>query len=122
VTAAFYTALHAVDALLKKDRVTGIASHDARNRTLMQTNRYAKIWRLYRQLYDLSLMVRYDAEPQMWLPWPMLDAQVLRCYLYPLEASVRKLMGDAGNLPPIVMRPSPAGATSPRTKPSPFPE
>jgi hypothetical protein len=108
VTAAFYTAVHAVDALLKKDEVSGIVSHEARNRTLMNTNKYARIWRLYRPLYALSQVVRYDAAPRMWIPWQMIDAQVLRCHLYPLEASVRKLMGGSDDLPPIALKAMPA--------------
>jgi hypothetical protein len=104
VTAAFYAAVHAVDALLKKDKVSGTASHDARNRTLRQAARYSKIWRLYRPLYALSQMVRYDARPEAWIPWRMIDVQILRCFLYPLETSVRKLMGEAGDLPPIPLR------------------
>lgn len=106
VTATFYAALHAVDALMKYDKVTRVVSHAARNETLTHTTRYAKIWDLYYPLDDLSRTIRYLAKPTRWVPWEQIEPQVLRRYLYPLEASVRRLMGEAGSLPPVAMKPA----------------
>lgn len=50
VTVCFYTALHAVDALLAHDEVRSIISHDARNSVLMRTARYELIARKYHVL------------------------------------------------------------------------
>lgn len=107
VTATFYTALHAVDALLKHDKVTRIVSHETRNETLTRTNKYTRIWELYHPLYDLSRTIRYLAKPKRWVPWPRIEAEVFRRYLYPLEASVLKLMGSTETLPPITMKTAP---------------
>ena len=107
VTAIFYTALHAVDTLLKKDKVQGTASHDARNRALMLTKRYAQIWKHYRPLHNLSKTVRYQAQPESWIAWDRLDVQVIRIYLHPIEESVQKLIGQDLQLAPIVLRPPP---------------
>src|ERR1035437_4117306 len=67
VTVTFYSALHAVDALLLDDKVT-VTSHDSRNRILSQTNRYKKINSAYYPLYDLSRTIRYVADQAQWVP------------------------------------------------------
>jgi hypothetical protein len=110
VTATFYTALHAIDALLKHDKVMRVVSHASRNETLAKTNKYAKIWELYCPLYDMSRTIRYLAKPARWVSWPNIEGEVFRRYLYPLEASVLKLMGNADPLPPIKMK---AATTAP---------
>lgn len=104
VTVTFYTALHAVDALLKHDKVGGIVSHDTRNRTLMQTHRYMQIWKHYQPLYGLSRTVRYMAKPESWVPWDQVEAQIIKRYLKSIEDSVQKLMDINQNLPPVTMR------------------
>lgn len=107
VTAAFYTALHAVDTLLNHDNVGRITSHAARNDMLMRTNRYSKIWSLYQPLYDLSRTVRYMANPSGWVPWEQVETQVLGRHLYPLERSVEKLAGLDLGLGPVRMKSAP---------------
>ena len=90
VTIAFYTALQAIDALLAYDNITAI-SHDTRNTTLKQTNRYDYIWKQYSPLYDLSRKVRYLARPELWIQHQDVESKVLKKYLYPIESSVEKL-------------------------------
>jgi len=46
VTVTFYTALHAVDALLSHNKVP-VTSHEERNRVLMKTNTYKAIYKSY---------------------------------------------------------------------------
>jgi len=115
VTVTFYTALHAIDALLKHDKVPGVVSHDVRNRTLMLTNRYSHIWKHYQPLYDLSRTVRYLANPEKWVPWGQVETHVVKRYLWPIEDSVQKLMGANQQLPPITMKATP---TTPPAEPS----
>lgn len=105
VTATFYTALHAVDALFKYDKVEGVVSHEARNRTLARTSRYAKIWRNYSPLYGLARTVRYFANPAKWVSWEQVEGEVFRRFLYPLEKSVLGLMAEKDHLPAIVIKP-----------------
>ena len=93
VTAAFYVALHAVDSLLAHDRVTRINSHQSRNEVLANTNRYAAIQRAYLPLYDLSRTIRYLADPATWVPEEQVQKNVIGRCLYPIEASVQRLMG-----------------------------
>jgi len=92
VTVCFYTALHAVDALLAADKVANITSHEARNLVLMRTNRYQAINRKYHPLYSLSRTVRYMADPAHWIPAERIEGDILARYLYPLEQSVQHLM------------------------------
>ncbi len=92
VTVTFYTALHAVDALLNSDNVPRLTSHDARNSVLMKTTVYQKIWKHYSPLYSLSRAVRYLAEPDLWIDYFKAEEQILRRCLYPIEKSVKGLL------------------------------
>lgn len=106
VNVAFYVALHAVDALLAHDRVTGVNSHDARNDVLIRTNKYRHIQRHYMPLYSLSRTVRYLADPLLWVPADQIEAQVFPRFLYPIEKSVQKLIGLDLQLAQIVLKSS----------------
>lgn len=103
ITVTFYTALHAVDALLAADNVPRLTNHQARNAVLRETNAYEKIWRNYRPLYDLSQSVRYLAAPDQWVPVHEMEGQILGRYLYPIEHSVRRLLVDRKAITEIEM-------------------
>jgi hypothetical protein len=94
ITATFYTALHAVDVLLRADGVPRATSHQSRNAILRETKRYESIWKRYRPLYDLSQSVRYLAAPKTWISYQQADSLILARYLYPIESSVKKLLSD----------------------------
>ena len=91
VTATFYTALHAVDALLYADNLR-ITNHNNRNDILINTHKYMQITRHYLPLYDLSRTVRYLADPVTWVPFEKISSDVFTKYLYPVERSVKKLL------------------------------
>lgn len=103
ITAAFYTALHAVDAVLAFDNVT-VTNHEGRNRILGMTNRYEKINNSYWPLYNLSRTVRYLAKPQVWVPANRVQKEVIERYLYPIERSVQKLIDRDLVLSPVMLR------------------
>jgi hypothetical protein len=103
VVVTFYTALHAVDSVLAYDKVERVTSHDARNRVLFQTNRYLQIQQRYMPLYFLSRTIRYLAEPAKWVPADRVKPDVIERYLYPIEASVQRLMGEDLKLSDIVL-------------------
>jgi hypothetical protein len=115
VNVAFYVALHAVDALLAHDRVTGVNSHDARNDVLMRTNRYTQIQRHYMPLYQLSRTVRYLADPRQWVPANQVESQVIKRFLYPIEKSVQNLIGADLQLDPVVLKAAADGASGTAT-------
>lgn len=126
VTVTFYTALHAVDALLAHDRVT-VTSHETRNGVLIRTNRYLALNRSYLPLHGLSRTVRYLANPAQWVPRDEVEQNVIRRYLYPIEKSVQNLLGQDLKLPkvslsaPIAAPPTAAPAPAPSTPPAPSP-
>jgi hypothetical protein len=95
VTAAFYVALHAIDALLESDGVV-VTSHDSRKHTLKNTNRYAQIWKHYAPLYALARTVRYLAEPGHWVGNDRIGTEVFGKLLYPVEKSVAKINPKLG--------------------------
>lgn len=106
VTASFYTAVHAVNALLLHDGVTSITSHDTRNRVLINTNRYQFIWERYHGLYVLSRAVRYAADQRLWVQAQDVEKQVFQQLLYPVERSVQKLLRRDLKLPTITLAPA----------------
>jgi hypothetical protein len=104
VTASFYTALHAVTSLLVHDGNSTVTSHESRNTILAANRRYQKIWESYQPLYGACRTIRYFAEPRRWVTWERLDKDILRRYLYPIEQSVQKLIGQELNLSAITLR------------------
>ena len=103
VTALFYVVLHAVDTLLAYDKVQRVTSHDARNTVLIDTSRYQQIKKHYLPLYSLSQVVRYLADPVQWLPSEQIGQEVVKRYVYPIEKSVQKLIGQNLDLGPVVL-------------------
>lgn len=104
VTVSFYIALQAVDALLAHDQMgSRVTSHESRNMVLAQTNRYRQVAIHYFPLHDMSRTVRYLADPGKWIPTEEIEPKVLHRYLYPIEASVQRLIGIDLQFGKIVM-------------------
>lgn len=101
LTGAFYAAVHAVESLVAHDSLPNHTSHEGRNRTLKNTNRYRKIWKHYHVLYNASLTTRYHCDPDSWIPVQQIKDNLIRRELYPLEKSVLKLTGREEELPVI---------------------
>ena len=81
--------------------------HKIRNRLLKTTNRYAQLWRMYRPLWEASLVARYlqvdDNAPAyedftQYMSRTQVEQRVLGHYLVQIEASASKLLGDPGLL------------------------
>lgn len=104
VTVVFYTALHAIDALLRFDEVPAVTDHANRMRALTRANRYRKVYQHFHTLYTLSRTVRYMADPAAWIPPGDVNDNVLKRHLYPIENSVQKLMKTDLSLPLIVLK------------------
>ena len=105
VTAAFYTALHAVDTLLAFDKVT-VTNHESRNRTLARVNRYDKIYDRFDPLYKLARTIRYLADATQWVPLEQIQPKIIERHLYPIEQSVQKLIGRDLGLPALKIQTS----------------
>ena len=124
VTASPYLSLHAVEALLTADRARPRSSHTARLLILQSEQRYLKIHVAFKQLYDLAHVTRYSAQRGRWLPAVKVEQKVVHDLVYPIEASVRKLLAAsqppiaAPPFTPIVLRPAiPPTATIPTPTP-----
>lgn len=113
LTGAFYAAVHAVESLIAFDRLPNHASHETRNRTLKTVRRYQQIWKHYHELYNGSQTSRYHCDPNAWIPAQDIKQIWIPHYLYPIERSVLKLIGDPGALPPITWQPPPVPPTPP---------
>lgn len=62
VTVAFYTAVHAVEAVFAKDSVQHEGSHKGRNQILKLRSRYHTVWRNFRPLWAASQVARYHCD------------------------------------------------------------
>lgn len=60
VTIAFYKALHTVEALLASgsESVKHFDEHKTRNKFLKSDHRYSQIWKMYRPLFEASLVLK----------------------------------------------------------------
>ena len=103
VTGALYLSLHAIETLLTADRANPRSSHKDRLIILQSEQRYLKIYRPFRSLYDLAHVTRYSAQRSRWLPAGQVEQRVIRDLVYPIETSVRKLL--AASRPPIIAPP-----------------
>jgi hypothetical protein len=106
LTVAFYTAIHAVEALFFKDSIPHGGSHDDRNRLLKTRARYASIWKAFRPLYEASIVSRYDCYigpmSSGWIAVADVRTRFVGHNLYEVERLVIKLLTlDAADYPPI---------------------
>lgn len=92
VVGAFYTALHCVEMLFEFDKGPPAVTHEQRARRLKTVNRYQKISRHYRPLWDASMSVRYYLGSSSWIDAKMAREIFVGHHLEQLELSVFKLM------------------------------
>lgn len=98
VTVAFYTALHAVETLLKADAsppagAPSSPTHGGRHAVLQGNPRYRTIiWPAYKVAYDLAHVTRYSAQPRRWTSINDIDGILFARALYPIETEVTKLL------------------------------
>ena len=93
VTAVFYTALHAVDAALAHLGIA-VSSHEQRNSFVKSNASLTPVRNAYLHLHRLSLVTRYDTEPDKWLPREFQHVEELAAaWLRPIERHVKELIG-----------------------------
>ena len=102
----FYEALHIIEAILEADpdcKVSHTDDHSSRNRLLKSTNRYSQLWKMYRPLYDASLIARYLRENEgkptyeifsRYMPRNKLESTLIGHYLTQIKKSATKYLGD----------------------------
>jgi hypothetical protein len=67
INVIFYAALHAVDAAPSELNVA-VTDHEVRNRTVKENSAFSSVRNAYLNLYRISRVTRYDAEPDDWIP------------------------------------------------------
>jgi len=97
----FYAALHAVDAALRHLGVD-VSDHEGRNKAVRENASFASIRTKYLDLYRISKVTRYDAEPDTWLPDDFLTVpDLVGKLLTPIEMEVERLIGKSMKLPSL---------------------
>jgi hypothetical protein len=100
VVAAFYKALHLVEAVFAHDGINHAQDHGQRNEILKKTNRYKNLWRNYSPIWQASLVARYlehvgpgDSRTfPNYLDAKTVESLVLNHYLRQIERTVQGLI------------------------------
>ena len=98
VTAAFYTAIHAIESLLTKDGASHDGTHRGRNYLLKSRQRYATLYRSFLPLYNLSIVSRYHCHtgPGLgspdWISASEVQSLVVNRYLHGIEKLIVQLL------------------------------
>ena len=93
INVIFYTALHAIDAALASLGVK-VTNHAERNEKVRTNASFSGVRNQYLNLYRISCVTRYDANPDEWLPQEYLTVQDLVSHLLrPIETECGQLIG-----------------------------
>jgi hypothetical protein len=94
INVIFYTALHAVDAALSKLGVC-VEDHNTRNEAVKNNSSFSGIRDDYLNLYRISRITRYDAEPDDWIPEKYLTvSDLVDDLLRPIENGLTAILPD----------------------------
>ncbi len=104
-TAAFYKALHIVEAVFANDGAIGHTSdHDERDKKLKTTRKYEQIYRNYSPLKRASMNARYLSDCSTfdkYLPPQRVVTELLKHHLHQIEKSASKFLSGQTKLMPI---------------------
>jgi hypothetical protein len=105
-TAAFYKALHIVEAVFSNDRaIRHTNDQDEREKALKSNRRYEQVYKHYAQLKRASLNARYlprrESFDSYLRPQQVVDL-LLRHHLHQLEESAAKMLRDPSKLDRVV--------------------
>jgi|SRR6185437_14924822 len=101
INVIFYAALHAVDAALATLGVC-VNNHTERNDQVKTNSAFAQIRTQYINLYRISRVTRYDAEPAAWIPPRYLSVDdLVEDLLRPIENNLNEIVGTALKYAPL---------------------
>ncbi len=104
INVIFYAALHAVDAALTHLGVP-VTNHETRNQAVRNNASLSGLRNNDLDLYRISKVTRYDADPDDWLPEQYLSVGDLVDHLLtPIERQVEALLGKTLGLAAIRVR------------------
>jgi hypothetical protein len=104
INVIFYTALHVIDAALASLSVT-VSEHTERNHQVRSNGSFAGARQQYLDLYRISRVTRYDAEPDTWLPDKYLTvSDLVENLLKPIENSLGPLISKSVKFDPLPLK------------------
>lgn len=104
INVIFYTALHVVDAALASLGVR-VSEHGERNNQVRTNESLAAVRTQYLDLYRISRVTRYDADPDQWLPSDYLTVtDLVEDLLKPIENGVGPLINKSVKFEPLKLQ------------------
>ena len=104
INVIFYTALHVIDAALVSLGVP-VSDHTNRNDQVRTNEAFAAVRNPYLNLYRISRITRYDADPDRWLPQKYLTVtDLVEDLLRPIEASMGPLINKSVKFEPLKLQ------------------
>ena len=104
INVIFYTALHIIDAALASLGVI-VSEHTERNQQVRTNGSFAAVRNQYLDLYRISRVTRYDAEPDNWLPDQYLTVtDLVEHLLKPIENGVGPLINKSVKFEPLPLK------------------
>jgi hypothetical protein len=101
INVIFYTALHLVDAALIKLNQS-VSDHSSRNEQVKTNGAFASVRSQYLNLYRISRITRYDANPDDWLPQEYLTVtDLVEDLLKPIENGLGPILGKSVKFDPL---------------------
>jgi hypothetical protein len=101
INVIFYAALHLVDAALVR-LGQNVADHSSRNEQVKINAAFATSRDQYLNLYRISRITRYDADPDKWLPQKYLTVtDLVEDLLKPIENGLGPLLGKSVKFDPL---------------------
>jgi hypothetical protein len=101
INAIFYAALQLIDASLSKLGVD-VSDHSSRNGHVKTNGAFAGVRQQYLDLYRISRITRYDADPDLWLPGQYLTVNdLVEDLLKPIENALGSLLGKTITFDPL---------------------
>lgn len=105
INVIFYTALHVIDAALASLGVQ-VSDHPNRNEQVRTNEAFAPVRNQYLNLYRISRVTRYDANPDRWLPQKYLTVtDLVEDLLKPIENGVGPLISKSIKFEPLPIKP-----------------
>jgi hypothetical protein len=104
INVIFYTALHAIDSALATLGVT-VSDHMDRNLQVKNNASFTTVRVPYLDLYRISRITRYDAEPDQWIPKQFITVDdMVQQLLRPIENGVEIITKSAIKFRPINLK------------------
>ncbi len=104
INVIFYTALHLIDAALATVDLS-VADHTDRNNHVRTNEFFSSVRTQYLDLYRISRITRYDAEPDTWIPQKYLVvSDLVADLLRPIENELGPMISKFVKFEPLELK------------------